>query len=443
MSASPSPPVQPRAMTSTTSDLYAQVFGADSDDELSEEEDDQPRRQVAFPPRPVQPVVEDATSHVDDYDEDEAEVEAPIVNDRDADEEEEEEGAGDVYVPATATTPAKIPKFKKKKKVAGEDGEEREMRRKEKKEKRREEKENRAEVEEEEEEEQPVYDEATQRRMALEARIDAIGKKPKNTRRKRKGEDVDILDEYHESICIRLRDRMLAAAEKDKASNDAKLPATAKLAMLDEVMSVLRNQTLTQAITDNQVLDAVRVWLEPIYPSGALPAVGIQKAIFEVLPKMDLDTQILKECRLGPIVLFYTKTKRVTPLINRQADNLVQMWSRPIIKRPTTLNLNPLTSTETTRQGQTELDEVTDEDEEVVRERIKVLPKRFDAKAATKENEGRRGVRIRNNTDVQYTIVPVSNLLQGSGEQRNVSRIQADNRKFNRFARQIKMAKKR
>ncbi|EIW72741.1 hypothetical protein TREMEDRAFT_67036 [Tremella mesenterica DSM 1558] len=388
MSASPSPPVQPRAMTSTTSDLYAQVFGADSDDELSEEEDDQPR--------------------------------PPIVNDRDADEEEEEEGAGDVYVPATATTPAKIPKFKKKKKVAGEDGEEREMRRKEKKEKRREEKENRAEVEEEEEEEQPVYDEATQRRMALEARIDAIGKKPKNTRRKRKGEDVD-----------------------DKASNDAKLPATAKLAMLDEVMSVLRNQTLTQAITDNQVLDAVRVWLEPIYPSGALPAVGIQKAIFEVLPKMDLDTQILKECRLGPIVLFYTKTKRVTPLINRQADNLVQMWSRPIIKRPTTLNLNPLTSTETTRQGQTELDEVTDEDEEVVRERIKVLPKRFDAKAATKENEGRRGVRIRNNTDVQYTIVPVSNLLQGSGEQRNVSRIQADNRKFNRFARQIKMAKKR
>jgi transcription factor SPN1 len=49
---------------------------------------------------------------------------------------------------------------------------------------------------------------------------------------------------------------------------------------------------------------------------------------------MDLDTTTLKESRLGPIVLFYTKTKRVTPSINRAADALVQAWSRPIIKRP-------------------------------------------------------------------------------------------------------------
>lgn len=44
--------------------------------------------------------------------------------------------------------------------------------------------------------------------------------------------------------------------------------------------------TLWQSIVDNGVLEAVRQWLEPIYPSGALPAVGIQKAIFEVLPKV-------------------------------------------------------------------------------------------------------------------------------------------------------------
>ncbi len=33
---------------------------------------------------------------------------------------------------------------------------------------------------------------------------------------------------------------MITAGERDKASNDAKLPATAKLALLDEVMGVLR-----------------------------------------------------------------------------------------------------------------------------------------------------------------------------------------------------------
>jgi hypothetical protein len=33
---------------------------------------------------------------------------------------------------------------------------------------------------------------------------------------------------------------MVLAAERDRASNEKKLPATAKLAMLDEVMGVLR-----------------------------------------------------------------------------------------------------------------------------------------------------------------------------------------------------------
>ena len=117
-----------------------------------------------------------------------------------------------------------------------------------------------------------------------------------------------------------------------------------------------------QAIVDSQLLEAVRMWLEPSYvdlsasdphsqslddPSSSsfnpqvqtgykwsLPAVGIQRAIFEVLPKMDLDTPTLKECRLGPVVYFYTKTKRCPPQVKRQAEELVQIWSRPIAKRP-------------------------------------------------------------------------------------------------------------
>ena len=90
----------------------------------------------------------------------------------------------------------------------------------------------------------------------------------------------------------------MQAAEKDRVSNDAKRPATAKLAMLEEVMGILRkcvqgdptnaysSTTLWQSIVDNGVLEAVKNWLVPISPSGAIPAVGIQKAIFEILPKV-------------------------------------------------------------------------------------------------------------------------------------------------------------
>ena len=45
---------------------------------------------------------------------------------------------------------------------------------------------------------------------------------------------------YHEEVCNRLRERMERAAEKDRSSHEKKLPATAKLAMLEDVMAVLR-----------------------------------------------------------------------------------------------------------------------------------------------------------------------------------------------------------
>lgn len=46
-----------------------------------------------------------------------------------------------------------------------------------------------------------------------------------------------------------------------------------------------------------------------------------------------IDSSVLKESGLGPLVLFYTKCERVTPDVRRVASELVSAWSRPIIKR--------------------------------------------------------------------------------------------------------------
>lgn len=52
------------------------------------------------------------------------------------------------------------------------------------------------------------------------------------------------------------------------------------------------------------------------------------------MKKMEyIDTSVLKESKLGRVVVFYTKCKRVSPDIQRMANNLVSAWSRPIIKR--------------------------------------------------------------------------------------------------------------
>ena len=84
---------------------------------------------------------------------------------------------------------------------------------------------------------------------------------------------------------------------------------------------------------DNNLLEAVRRWLEPL-PDRSLPALNIQREFFAIIRRMEfIDSAVLKESGLGRVVLFYTKCKRTTLDIKRIANDLVSIWSRPIIKR--------------------------------------------------------------------------------------------------------------
>ena len=77
--------------------------------------------------------------------------------------------------------------------------------------------------------------------MRLDMQIEAILKPSRGsrTKRKRKG-DEDVLDRYADEEVSRLRETMLAAAADDDQANKEKLPATAKLRLLPQVMEVLR-----------------------------------------------------------------------------------------------------------------------------------------------------------------------------------------------------------
>jgi len=105
------------------------------------------------------------------------------------------------------------------------------------------------------------------------------------------------------------------------------------LSLLTLAAHVLHRQSLSQSIVDNNLLEGVRRWLEPL-PDRSLPALNIQRDFFPVLKKMEfIDSDVLKESGLGRVVLFYTKCKRVQSDIQRIANDLVSTWSRPIINR--------------------------------------------------------------------------------------------------------------
>ncbi|TFL04096.1 hypothetical protein BDV98DRAFT_525920 [Pterulicium gracile] len=170
------------------------------------------------------------------------------------------------------------------------------------------------------------------RQATLDRRINEI-LKPKKANRPKKRKDEDDLDKFADEEVSKLKDAMNAAAEADEAAIHNKQPAYAKVKLLPEVMNTLRKAALAQSIVDNNLLGVVTRWLEPL-PDKSLPSLNIQKEFFPVLKKMEfIDKDILKESKLGPIVIFYTKSKRVPADIRRIAEHLISSWSRPIIKR--------------------------------------------------------------------------------------------------------------
>ncbi|CAI4784291.1 CNT_collapsed_G0059080.mRNA.1.CDS.1 [Saccharomyces cerevisiae] len=171
-------------------------------------------------------------------------------------------------------------------------------------------------------------------RQELEEKLDRILKKPKVRRTRR---DEDDLEQYLDEKILRLKDEMNIAAQLDIdtlnkriETGDTSLIAMQKVKLLPKVVSVLSKANLADTILDNNLLQSVRIWLEPL-PDGSLPSFEIQKSLFAALNDLPVKTEHLKESGLGRVVIFYTKSKRVEAQLARLAEKLIAEWTRPII----------------------------------------------------------------------------------------------------------------
>jgi len=118
-----------------------------------------------------------------------------------------------------------------------------------------------------------------------------------------------------------------------------------------DVLLVIDSASLQDALLENsEFFSALTTFIEPL--NGALPSLTIQKAILNQLGRVSsldrltwalsststflqfdvIDKDMLKQSGLGKIVNFYTRTKRVQPEINRQANLLIDKWSKPILR---------------------------------------------------------------------------------------------------------------
>lgn len=166
------------------------------------------------------------------------------------------------------------------------------------------------------------------RKWELDRKIDAAIAPMK--KRKKKDED-DLIASMDDEI-VQLAERMRLAAQADAEANADKRIATAKLKLLPEVQKILRSHALYDSILDNNMLVSMKHWLEPL-PDKSLPALNIQKTMFDALQALPIKTEHLRESGVGKIVLFYKKSKKPEDFIKVQANTLVSEWSRPIIRK--------------------------------------------------------------------------------------------------------------
>ncbi|WFD30537.1 Transcription factor iws1 [Malassezia sp. CBS 17886] len=169
-------------------------------------------------------------------------------------------------------------------------------------------------------------------RAQIDAQIDAALKTGKRRGGRRRVAGEDDLELMADEEVSALNTEMNLAADEDEDANRLRQPATAKLRLLPRVVSTLQKSHLQQAILDNNLLEGVKRWLEPL-PDKSLPALNIQKQLFAVLEGMTIDTISLKMSGLGRVVVFYSMCKRVETPIQRSAEHLIEVWTRPIMKR--------------------------------------------------------------------------------------------------------------
>ncbi|PVZ98594.1 hypothetical protein BB558_005404 [Smittium angustum] len=162
----------------------------------------------------------------------------------------------------------------------------------------------------------------------LNREIDVALKSGKASRKRKTNEiDTDVDEEIH-----RIQEKMRNAADADFEDNKNNLPAIHKVQLLAQVSKMLGKPQLFEPLLENNILDTLRLWLEPL-DNGSLPNIDIQSELLNAMMRLPIRTDHLRDSGIGKIVLFMSKCDRYPERHRRMADKLVQQWARPILRR--------------------------------------------------------------------------------------------------------------
>jgi transcription factor SPN1 len=202
--------------------------------------------------------------------------------------------------------PVKLPSFKKKI-IEGQEPKKPKKKRRER-------------LEEPQQEEEELDEHGKKIREAQRDVEEALNRlKPK--RSKRAG---DLMEEGAlDDMMVQMSEKMKKSAEMDNEFNRNRQPAIAKIKLLPSILEQLNKAHLFEQFLDNNILEGIRLWLEPLQGDGSLPSLDIQRAMIKVLSEMPIRTEHLRESGIGRIIMFYSKCDYVVPEIQRIVQGLL------------------------------------------------------------------------------------------------------------------------
>uniref|UniRef100_A0A7S2AA44 TFIIS N-terminal domain-containing protein n=1 Tax=Trieres chinensis TaxID=1514140 RepID=A0A7S2AA44_TRICV len=168
---------------------------------------------------------------------------------------------------------------------------------------------------------------------------------------KRKKKDVKKLSELEDEARAFVS-KMEKAADQDDEAIKERRPATAKLIMLPEVLSILARRDIMRPLLDFELLNVSNRWLRPLR-NGSLGNITVRQKLLQAIGNLTGENGIrpedLKRSGFGKTVMVLYKHKSETPELKRQHKALIDKWSRSIFQKSG--NMHDLEKAQAMRRG--------------------------------------------------------------------------------------------
>ncbi len=161
--------------------------------------------------------------------------------------------------------------------------------------------------------------------------FDSVLKKLK-ARRGPQPRSRDALQMEVEAMQTRMEDA--ARADDEAVTLPEPMPAIHKVALLGEVVAMLRKRHLHEVMIDMGIFQNLSHWLRPM-PDGSLVSLQIRTKLLSALTLLDVDETVLGSLRssgIGKFVKMYSMHPRETPATKKVAQAIIEKWARPIFR---------------------------------------------------------------------------------------------------------------